>query len=296
MSRFLPLSALFGVAALLSACTGSYKQTDGTSDGSDLDSEADTDTDADSDSDSDADSDTDTDADTDSDTDADTDSDTDTDVDLCTSVWEPLDVSSWTRNYDITLQGTAGSGVQEVWGTTFTTNGTPAYNLYDEVDAGGTGWSGNSYIGCDLGSAGMYMAEWTMSGNYGGTALASGTATPDVPRRILPADAEIPGAGTWVYSYTASLSFSGMPVTITASGAYTEVGIETWTAPDGSTYDTYHLSNAYSEDFGGMFQLAGVLDQYYVKGLGLVKEVNTQTDGTVFMTRDIATWSGLTPY
>ncbi|MDP2315418.1 MAG: hypothetical protein Q8P41_21150 [Pseudomonadota bacterium] len=295
--------SIYCALLLAAGCSGNTYNQDppkddiGTDSGTTEENDADTDADSDTDADTDSDTDSDTDADTDSDTDSDTDTDTDTDTDLCTNRYDPLDVSGYIRYYDVTLMGAAGTGQQEGWGTGWTTNGDQAYVMYDEVSTSTGGWSGSIYEGCDYGGvAGMYMLEWDVSAEVSGSSLGALLGTPTDPRKYLPSEAELGTGTSWSYAYTTSASFSGLPVTITVDGAYSEMPLTTVTLYDGNTYDAYYIINSYYLDLGGFTQINGELEQWYVEGLGLVREINTNTDdGSDVMSRELTGYSGLTP-
>ncbi len=291
----------FLILPLLAACSGgSYDQKDSDDLIGHDDTDTATDSDADTDTDADSDSDADTDTDADSDTDADTDTDTTPTTDLCTNSWDPLDQGYWIRYYDATYQGEAATGQQEGYGPSHW-NGVDAWQYYDEITAGsGSGYAGYVYAGCDWGgNPGLYNVGWDMSINMLGFPL-TGTTEPDRPRMYMPAEADMGTVGTWSFSYSESISFSGLPLTLTFSGTYTERGTEVLRLPDGTDYNAYHLSVAYEEDLGGLASYSGTIDQWYVNGLGLVRETSYQTDNstgtsTELMTREITSWSGLTP-
>jgi len=288
----------------LAACTGSYDQKD-TEDLIGHDSgttESDADTDADSDTDADADSDTDSDADADADSDADSDTDTDTDTpttDLCTNSWDPLHEGYWIRYYDMTYNGETATGQQEGYGASWW-NGVDAWEVYDEVSTNsGSGFAGTVYYGCDWGGqAGLYMLGWNMSVSMFGLPF-TGSAEADRPRMYLPAESDMGTVGSWTFNYSESVSFKGIPLTLTASGTYTERGTEILRLPDGNDYNAYHLFVEYELN-NGISVTTGTIDQWYVQGLGLARETNTGYDSSTgssidVMTREITSWTGLTP-
>jgi hypothetical protein len=135
-----------------------------------------------------------------------------------------------------------------------------------------------------------------------GTSFGSLLAALDSPRKYLPAEAEIGTIGSWSYSYSSIVSYSGFDVTVDVSGAYSELGTESITLYDGSTYDAYHLFNEYTltatiASFGyELTSYDGELEQWWVEGLGLVREENTNlNDGSSVMSRELTGYSGLTP-
>ena len=293
--------AILGTLVLFAGCDGNTYNQD-PKDGVGHDSgETDADTDADSDADSDSDSDTDTDSDSDSDSDTDTDSDTDSDTDtdtedhLCTSYLDPMDVYDYSREYDMSFMGAEGTGVQEGWGTGWTTAHDNTYIMYDEVSTDNGGWSGSVYVGCDFdGDPGIFVAEWDVSADLMGTPT-SVLGTPSSPRMYLPTDADIGTGLNWDIYYTESIDM-GFPITLTVDGTADEVGSEDYTLFDGTTHTAWHYRVTYSMDFGGMYQINGTDDQWYVAGLGLVYEENVNSDdGSDVLIRELTAYDGLTP-
>jgi hypothetical protein len=114
----------------------------------------------------------------------------------------------------------------------------------------------------------------------------------------LPADYLMGGVGTWTYSYDIEVATDlGLPLTLHVTGEYEELSNEDVTLFDNSTYTAYHLGNTYSmaDDFG-LIAINGYLEQWYVEGLGLVAEINTNTDdGSTIMTRELSAYTALTP-
>jgi hypothetical protein len=288
--------ALMLIAAGCSGNTYQQKPPDeiGHDSGGSGDSGGDTDTDADADSDTDADSD----ADSDTDSDTDTDTDTDTDPALCTNTYDPLEAPGYIRYYDVRVFDSPGTGQQEGWGTGYGPTGDPAYVMNDQVSTDQAGWDGSVYIGCDVGGIpGMYMEEWDVSAETSTVgSLGSLSSIPSDPRRYLPSDAEIGSGASWSYSYSSSVTYSSLPLTMTVDGVYSELAPETVTLFDGTSYTAYHLLNEYHMDVSSLTTYDGEDEQWWVQGLGLVKEVNTNlNDGSEIMYRELTGYTGLTP-
>ena len=208
-----------------------------------------------------------------------------------------MEADGYIRYYDVTFNGAAGEGMQESYGTGWTTGGDQAYVMFDEISTSTGGWAGSIYYGCDVGGdAGMYMMEWDVSAEISGSSLGALLGTPTSPRKYLPAEADLGSGESWSYAYSVSASFSGLPLTITADGSYSEMPMDTITLFDGNTYDAYYIINDYYLDLGGLTQIDGELHQWYVEGLGLVREENTNTgDGSSVMTRELSSYVGLSP-
>jgi hypothetical protein len=146
----------------------------------------------------------------------------------------------------------------------------------------------------------MYMVEWDVSATASGTDLGALLGTLSSPRKYLPADADLGNGDSWSYSYTVEVTVSGIPATITVDGAYSEMPMTTVTLFDGNTYAAYHIINDYTleagSSFGSLLSINGELEQWYVEGLGLVEEQNTNLDdGSDVMSRVLTSYSGLTP-
>ena len=250
-----------------------------------------------SDTDSDSDSDTDTDSDSDTDTDTDTDTDPGTDTGLCNSEWDVVDNTGWVKDYNVEIGDLfgfgAGSGTarMESYGTD-TFAGETMYTLSDTVSAGTMyAWSGVAYIRCnDSGNDGMYLYGWDVY--VQGTPLALEFSA---PRMYLPADSQIGTAGSWTYSYETYLDMGTGPTPVQISGEYNELGFESYSLPDGSSVSAYHLEQRYFVDGGTSGSNSGTLEQWWVEGLGLVKEVNEQDNGVTALVRELTSFSGLTP-
>lgn len=288
------------LAALLVACKGpDYTPKDtgpfGTDSAKDSNTEADTDTDSDSDSDTDSDTDSDSDSDSDSDTDSDSDSDP-----LCTHDWEVVDQQGWTKYYDYSivdpLSKTLGSGTStlEGYGQGWTDAGDPAWLTFEDAQ-GATAWTAQNYITCDADGA-LYVGQIDLAIAMMGSAGSAAPVEPSQPRMFLPAEKDFKSGNTWNYNYTATVDLiSGMPSTVTAKGTYTDMGFESFTMPDGSKENALKIRQTYDVEIsGGMVgPFSGTIDAYYVKKIGLVKEVNVDSSGATFMTRDLTSYKGL---
>ena len=251
-------------------------------------------TDTDTDSDTDTDADSDTDADGDSDTDADGDSDTDADADLCSHNYEVADDAGWIKDWAVTvtnpLMGSTDSGTstQESYGRGYTSDGDPAWLLFENASAGVSSWMSQTYITCGTdGSLAVAQIDLDLGGTGSAPAILSSV------RKYLPAESDMGNGGSWNYNYSTSATMMGMPVTVTASGTFSEAGYDSYEFPDGTRTNAYHMIQTYDLDLGGFQQISGTIDAWYVDGFGLVKELNVDSTGATFMSRELTSWSGL---
>ena len=83
------------------------------------------------------------------------------------------------------------------------------------------------------------------------------------------------------------------------SGTYSDAGMTELTLFDGTTVTAYKLTNnslIISDSGFGTSEQDIYIEQYWVKGLGMVKETfEDQTEGTILMTKELSAYSGLTP-
>lgn len=227
-------------------------------------------------------------------------------MDLCENSWYGIHYSGYHREYDVELQlldlgGGSGTGYQEDYGTGWSVSGDPVWVMIDAAEGGGTGWDGEEYVACTdrSGAEGLYMAEWDMSILMNGSALMAPYAELSPPRKIFPAEYEVGGAGSWSYNDTANITDASFgSFTADSSGTYTDDGFEDVTIK-GTKYTAYKITNTYTVNIDsplGAQVVNGQQELWYVNGIGLVREVNISTDdGSTIVSRDITSWSGLTP-
>jgi len=283
------------IATLLTACSDNpYNQ------GTDLNRDTTesgiaTDTGEDADTDADADSDTDADADADSDTDA------DTDPGDCSSAWDPVQKTGWVRTYNVEYMGAAGTGTQSAIGPATSSSGEAGYSYKDSM-LGDMAFASEAYdttviVGCEGGSGeGLYAYEWngTITHYYQSFPITS-VATP--PRMYLPSDTDLGNKGGWDYTYTLAVTTTSGADTLTYNGTYLEIGFEDYELPNGHTVEAYRLTNSFSlTDTAMAASFNGYIEQWWVKGIGLVKELSTDADSmSTVMSREIVDYTGLTP-
>ena len=211
-------------------------------------------------------------------------------------------MSGWSKEYSVTYQGSEGTAYEEGLGATTTADGTAAYAYTDRVV---TAQGENDYditlkVACDVEDEGLYVLEW--GGNFTYLLFAGfpveGTIDADLisHRRYLPPSYAVGFKGSWSYDYYLNMNVvsdgSPTPLNSQSTGTYSEVGFDTMTLFDGTEVEAYHLTNTYS--ITGDVAFSGYIDQWWVKGLGLIKETNTADDGSVLLNRELAAYSGLT--
>jgi len=231
---------------------------------------------------------------------ADTDADADTDIQECPSSYDPVDQTSWTRSYSVTYNGKPTTGEQQGIGAA-TDYGVSGFQFRDAV-TGSNGWDITTFVSCEGDDGdGMYQYGWEgdVSLDMMGFPMEMVvTATDSPPRLYLPSDAEIGYRGSWAYDYTLIMDTSdGKQYTGTVSGTYQEVGWVETSLPTGETVEAYKLANSYhlSISSAGM-EMDGYIEQLWVKGLGLVSESNYDlSTGDIYMSRELTSYSGLTP-
>ena len=129
-------------------------------------------------------------------------------------------------------------------------------------------------------------------------------AEPLPPQKYLPAEWEIGAVGGWDYTYDMEVTYTidskvdSFYQTVT--GQFLESGMETMTLFDGTEVEAYKLIHSFTitADFGLGSQETtdGYVEQHWVKGLGLVKEVfEDEAKGTVLTTKELSGYTGLTP-
>lgn len=141
---------------------------------------------------------------------------------------------------------------------------------------------------CSGGS--VQMTGWT----YQDAATGLGaTFTFSVPRTDLESEANLAALLPWSYSYTATDSTTGG--SWDASGGMVVDGVEAVTVSAG-TFEALKVSNAYSfVDSSGQFDSReGVVEYWYVEGLGVVKVLDRSGD-LVNESRELVSYSGFAP-
>ncbi|MDP6932629.1 MAG: hypothetical protein QGG40_06910, partial [Myxococcota bacterium] len=239
----------------------------------------------------------------------------------CTNAYHPVDQSGWTKTFAATYEGELTEAVEEGMGVGTTPWGDEAYVYRDAIDGDGSGYDSIVYVSCgDEGS--MFMLGWET--DYSESLLDFGdtgwlddifgdledkfgttvhvTATHDSPREYLPPDFAAGSVGTWDYVYTITMLQEDTGGSVDSSsaavtGTYVEAGTESLTLFDGTTVEAYKLTNSFEIETSGSTGLEttdGYIEQWWVKGLGLVREYfKDQDTGAYLLTKELSSYSGL---
>ena len=161
-------------------------------------------------------------------------------------------------------------------------------------------------VSCDHeGEEGMFMVEW--AGEYTYTLFEFFPMNVQVTSTLTPARKYLSpewaldagGAeGSWEYAYELMIIQESdgkqpEPLPTQVSGTYYDAGTHQITLFDGTEVTAYKLTNDFllSNDIQ---TLEGHIEQYWVKGLGMVREVfEDQTAGTELLTKELSSYSGL---
>jgi len=227
----------------------------------------------------------------------------------CTHAYHPIHESGWTKTFAATYSGNSGTATEEGLGPV--AGEEDVYLYRDTITTGTDGYSVEVRVGCDYDGEGMFVLGW--DGDYTMTVLGlfplPGTvkSTLNPHRKYLPPEYAVDNAGSWQFDYTSNMEWTmemeggdtGVsPATLTYSGTYSELGFEAYTLPTGETVQAYKLINEYTSSvdlFGAPIPQEGYIEQWWVKGLGMVKEIsydNADTS-TPLMTRTLSDYSGL---
>ena len=115
-------------------------------------------------------------------------------------------------------------------------------------------------------------------------------------------------SGNWNYNYTTTMvttqdgggagEAGGETSSINYEGTFVEAGISSMTLATGEEVMAYKVTNTFVRNgqppFGAPMPASGYIEQWYVKGLGLVKEVtidDAQPDPV--LTKELVSYSGL---
>lgn len=250
----------------------------------------------------------DSDSDSDSDTNTDTDSDTDTGPDVTGDCHpaSPVAVGGWTRTYSVTYQGESGTETQTGLG-----NG----QVKSEMTAGTNGWNIVQTFRCTAGK--LESVGWEgdvkQSVDFSGFPIAMDacvTSTTNPPRPDLSDMATLKNTGSWSYNYQMHIepcdpndsSNPASPGDVPTSGTYTAWGPGTNPNTYTAAYQAFKVTNTFDQKgssypTGGLQDLQGFSELYYVKGVGLVKEVMSDVNdpSQVYLQKELTSYTGLTP-
>ena len=222
---------------------------------------------------------------------------------LCQTEWHPVHLAGWTKTFDAVYNDEAGTAEEQGFGPGTDDNGTLVYKYRDAVSTPAGGYDAEVMVGCDYDGEGMFLLQWDADYEYNlfgfpipGQAI--GYLNPY--RKYLPPEWATGSVGSWTYDYTILVqeiadSGTGTTQNWAVSGTYTEVGSEDLELFDGTVVSAYKLTNSYTltKDFE---TTEGYIEQWWARGLGLVKELNkSTTDGTTLGSKELTGYSGLTP-
>jgi hypothetical protein len=234
----------------------------------------------------------------------------------CSNAWDPVHEVGWTKTFAVTYQGGTGTGTMTSTGPIASHPAAGAGDVYgvrETITTTAGGYDLTFSIGCDTEGEGLYVHDYT--GTYETvlfellplTGAFSSTFSPG--RRYLPAEYEVGFASIWNYSYSSTMQLSiddgtgGGEVqtgVVTFTGSFTEYGTEnTLMLGSGDTVMAYKLVNTFTSSglppFGVTVPVEGYFEQWYVKGLGLVKEASydNANPSTPLLTKDLQSWLGL---
>jgi len=214
-------------------------------------------------------------------------------LDACINAYDPVNVRNGYRSYDVMLGGAfAGASTQENFGEAYTSDGEEAYDVYEEMTSDAGVWTVDIFVTCrGSGSqTGMFYAEWQSP---------NGGTPPSAAMRYLPAEADMGSVGSWTYSFTTQVTTDLGAIDVDASGTFEEMGFERVVLFDGASFEAYHVRNTLHEDISAMGQAYpqdAIIDSWYVKGLGLVREtIENSADGTMVLTRELTGYGEFSP-
>jgi len=237
----------------------------------------------------------------------------DTDIpEACINNYHPIHIPGWSKTFTAEYEGSTSTVIIEGLGET-DWNGETLYAYHDQnTDSEGLGWDVTSYVRCDE-ELGLLLVGW--SGTYSAAnALADLGFPPDVynidatltpPRNYLPPEFAVGGIGSWDMSYNLNMNIVGadgtpqQQVRLT-EGDFQEVGAQNpYDLPNGDTVEAYkvNISFTVTETSNPLASPSdGYIEQYWVKGLGMVKETYINpADQSIILSKELSSYSGISP-
>lgn len=224
----------------------------------------------------------------------------------CPNDYHPLGTPGWTKTYSASFswsgEAAEGTATESGLGAQTLPDGSSGWAYQDSTSTSAEGYDVTTYVGCDLnGDEGMFIVGWEGSyqASLGGFPLPFDVDARLSPaRKYLPAGYELGAVGSWSYSYTLDLTYQGdsggptsQPYTI--AGTYAEAGFQELTLFDNTTVQAYKLVNTYAKT-DTTATVNGYIEQWWVKGLGLVKENHVNMDtGATIASKTLSSYSGL---
>ncbi len=227
---------------------------------------------------------------------------------LCKTDYQPIHEGGWTKTFLASFEGkTAQAQIQALGETTF--NGNTVYAYKDVItDENQGGWDVTSYVSCDE-ETGLTLVGWSgvstemleLIPGFPIPQVRNIEATLNPGRNYLPAEFATGGLGSWEYNYSLDMmvddnSGNGpQPFSQQMSGRFDEYGLDNeLTLFDGTVVSAYKINNSFSitDSFGQLQE--GYIEQYWVKGLGMVKETYINpADQSVILSKELSAYTGL---
>ena len=233
----------------------------------------------------------------------------DTSSEICKTDYHPIHIEGWSKEFIAIMDGQEGVAIERSLEPAVF-DGIEAYRYQDVLETYketwfGTeihGWDTTVYVACDYNAQqGMFILGWegtyTSDDTWGQTQEIKATHTP--PRKYLSSEYALGYEGEWSYSYTLNFEMviSGSPYDSQQSinGLYQDVGFQDITLFDGTTVEAYKVVNSFQIIAEGSQEpQKGYIEQYWVKGLGLVREIYiNDNDGSEVLSKELSTYSGL---
>ena len=231
-----------------------------------------------------------------------------TQPDICATMYHPIHESGWTKEYIARQNGVEGLAREEGLGTVME-NGIEVYQYQDTLETYHSSWFGTETHGWDMtisvscnhnDQQGMFLLGWTGTFRSDDTwgQWQEMTAKHDEPRKYLPSEYTLGYEGSWSYDYDilldVQISGGSYPSAQNISGTYQEVGFQSITLFNGEVVDAYKLVHSFTMNTEDGDSIQGYIEQYWVKGLGLVKEVYINPiDASEILSKELSAYSGL---
>jgi hypothetical protein len=268
----------------------------------------------------------------DSDTDDTDDTDTqDTqEPEICKNDYHPIHQTGWSKTFTATYEGETATAIEEGIGAT-DWNGETVYAYRDAMILQGTdslgtpipidlGWDMTVYVACDYnGQEGLFMLGWSGSFSECQFCIYNSfdptnpwlippteytiDSTLDPFRRYLGPEFAVGAEGSWAYDYQLNINAvdsTGAPQNQTeqVTGSYLDAGFQQITLFEGTTQSqtvtAYKVINTVTEtdQFGNPTE--SYIEQYWVKGLGMVRENFLDAEQNITLSKELNTVTGLT--
>jgi hypothetical protein len=208
-------------------------------------------------------------------------------------------LDGWTKTYTgkfIEAEATS----TETYGGERTEWGSERITVYARqetmVQDGAAIWSGETYVGCGYeGLFAMTSHGWAHDISYDTYVLGETEVEHTAPRTYLPEVTSIGTGVSWDFSYEMSYPADGTGlalVSIPVTGTYTDNGLKDVEASGVIYEDAWHISATYTMELTttGFFtrDYPAEADFYYAEGLGLIKELHTDTEtGSIILSKDL---------